>query len=70
MGRSKPSCPFNRSTSCSVAWSPSIILAGSPGIKWIMENEMMTTTNSTGTIEKTLLRIYLVNYITSLLLNL
>ena len=34
---------------CGVAWMPRMVLAGSPGIRWIMKNTMIVIPTATGT---------------------
>ena len=56
-GRSSPSCARRRSLASGVASSPSIVMTGSPGVRWISEKMTMLTSSSTGTIETIRLRM-------------
>src|SRR6266700_3266422 len=48
-GRSRPHCRCRIAIARGVAWMPSIVRAGSPGIRWIMKNTMMDMPLATGT---------------------
>ena len=45
------------STASGRAFSPAMMRAGSPGIRWIIKNVMMVTTNNTGSICRIRFRI-------------
>src|SRR6185437_7104375 len=47
-GRSRPHSWCRKATAFGVAWIPSIVLAGSPGIKWIMKKTTIVTPIATG----------------------
>jgi len=49
-GSFRPSFSVRAATASSVAFSPRIRRAGSPGMKRMMENTRMVTTNRTGII--------------------
>ena len=55
--QTRPSFSVRAATASSVAFSPRIRRAGSPGIKRMMENTRMVTTNNTGIICRTRLRM-------------
>src|SRR6266568_4845552 len=48
-GRSRPHCACRIATARGVAWIPSMVRAGSPGIRCTMKNTMIVTPTATGT---------------------
>src|SRR3954470_1357346 len=47
---SSPHSLCRAATLSGVAWTPSIVRAGSPGTRWIMKNTRMVTPTATGTM--------------------